>query len=454
MMMRSSSRKRGGGCGCSVRGMFLASILIAIICGAVVNGPSFYFLSINDDGPEDQPPPSFHRQTSLSSNATPMATVNDNSIRDSRRWSTSNETSACLLVMDDNHFLIEWLAYHYYTTSLRNLIVAIDPRSATSPVTILDRWIDRMNITVWTSYADYIVNASEIPEAESWVRLKFGNDLPSPELIRHRARQRLFYYHCMHEHKRESRGLTLLIDTDEFVRINYDTARRQLVLAKRLHNAPAAYKVPLIWEAGSVLTVVRQEQLLSPSRSSSISSSNITDSACIQIPRLRFGASVDSSQQFPPGPFNASAFATLKWHHHAAATNYQHNRISKTIVDLQLVDWPDLQPVESIHRPLQSCSRRKLHIRPTEQLLLIHHYIGSWSQYSFRKNDARLGNERSMAMYVNAAALTEGTSSDIVPWLGGFVQAVGLPEAQRLLTGVGDVSAASLANQVRSGKEE
>jgi hypothetical protein len=44
-----------------------------------------------------------------------------------------------------------------------------------------------------------------------------------------------------------------------------------------------------------------------------------------------------------------------------------------------------------------------------------------------------------MTMYWKAAALTDGVSSAIVPWLGGFVRNVGLAEAQRLLAGVGDV---------------
>lgn len=332
-----------------------------------------------------------------------------------------NETSACLLVMDDNHFLIEWLAYHYHTALLRNLIVAVDPRSVTSPIEILERWNGKMNVTVWKNDFGYVTNSSEIEEAESWVRIKFANDNPSQELIRHRARQRLFYYHCMQEHKRNDRGLTLLLDTDEFVRINYDTVR---------HLRTNAYDISPMWEPGSVTTLIDQELKLQRQ-------SNISKSSCIQIPRLRFGA-IDSSKEFPPGPFDASTLATLRWQHHAASNNYRENRISKTIVDLQRVEWDQLHPVESIHRPLTHCSRRKLHIRPSDQLLIIHHYLGSWEQYSFR-NDARKGNERSQNMYSKAAVLTDERSNDIVPWLAGFVRDVGLEEAQRLLSDVGKV---------------
>ena len=42
-------------------------------------------------------------------------------------------TAACLLIMDSNHLLIEWLAYHYHVLRLRHLIVAVDPRSTTTP---------------------------------------------------------------------------------------------------------------------------------------------------------------------------------------------------------------------------------------------------------------------------------------------------------------------------------
>ena len=61
----------------------------------------------------------------------------------------SDGTSACLLIMDSNHLLIEWLAYHYHVLRLRHLIVAVDPRSTTTPAYILQRWVKRINIQIW-----------------------------------------------------------------------------------------------------------------------------------------------------------------------------------------------------------------------------------------------------------------------------------------------------------------
>jgi hypothetical protein len=51
--------------------------------------------------------------------------------------------SACLLVMDDNHYLIEWLVYHYQSLPLKRLIVGVDLRSQTSPTMVLDRYRQR-----------------------------------------------------------------------------------------------------------------------------------------------------------------------------------------------------------------------------------------------------------------------------------------------------------------------
>ena len=48
--------------------------------------------------------------------------------------------SACLLWMDDNFRLEEWLAYHYYILKLRYVVINIDPNSRTSPMDIITRW--------------------------------------------------------------------------------------------------------------------------------------------------------------------------------------------------------------------------------------------------------------------------------------------------------------------------
>ena len=60
--------------------------------------------------------------------------------------------SACLLIKDDNDILPEWLAYHYHTMNLRNLIVAVDPSSSELPSEILQKWrlLTDLKIREWT----------------------------------------------------------------------------------------------------------------------------------------------------------------------------------------------------------------------------------------------------------------------------------------------------------------
>ena len=72
----------------------------------------------------------------------------------------SNESfSACLLVMDENFRLYEWLAYHYHVLKLRYLVITVDPISLLSPEPVLDLFRNELNMTIisWTDsdFADW-----------------------------------------------------------------------------------------------------------------------------------------------------------------------------------------------------------------------------------------------------------------------------------------------------------
>lgn len=286
--------------------------------------------------------------------------------------------SACLLVMDDNHFLIEWLAYHYFVLPLGHLIVAVDPRSRTHPQAILGRWRNEFIIDLWKD--DDFSSAGEQREAETHVKLTFGKELQhtQPDLIVHRARQRLFYYKCMKHLKEIGKDWVLLTDTDEFMHVNYPT------------TTTLGLNAPSMDQRGSVMTFLEKERLRPDHNLSS---------PCIQIPRIRYGA-VESDwteiRRHVPAGFNASQFLTLRWRKHANPENHYQNKISKTLLDLSRIDWDMLVPVDSIHRPVRMfCGHRRLYIQSQDQVFLINHYLGTWEQYSYR-NDSRMGVERSV----------------------------------------------------------
>eukprot|EP00977_Amphora_coffeiformis_P029201 scaffold39326_cov191-Amphora_coffeaeformis.AAC.1 len=120
-----------------------------------------------------------------------------------------NAFSACLLVKDDNHWLIEWLAYHYHVLPLRHLILVKDPTSVTSPSNILDRWSNKMIIEQWND-TDFL---------PAWINQKVEK-FNLTDVWLHLMRQNFFYGECLQTLKQQNRTFVALIDSDEFIRLN------------------------------------------------------------------------------------------------------------------------------------------------------------------------------------------------------------------------------------------
>jgi len=172
--------------------------------------------------------------------------------------------AACILIKDDNHWLIEWLAYHYHTMPLRYLIVAVDPDSKTSPRPILKRWSDRklMNIFLWD-------DAKFMPAKIKTSAKTFDNNT---ELMMHRVRQNNFYFKCMRTFKARQREWLMLIDTDEYIVNNY---------ASGLYYNITKH-IP-ITEPGNVLKFIKQHH--------GLTGENHT---CSYMPRYMFGVKESS----------------------------------------------------------------------------------------------------------------------------------------------------------------
>lgn len=399
--------------------------------------------SLNSNSNQKQPTPPLDQNQQVATNDQAKVSEEKYPIVSSY----DNGISACLLVMDDNHFLIEWIAFHYHTLPLRYLVLAVDPRSQTSPSSIVNRW-GNMNLTIVQWKDSDFMSATEKQEAEEYVELYFGgSEKIGSTLVQHRARQRLFYYKCMVHLKEQGRDWALLTDSDEFLYLNYPTIQK----LKRPN-------VPPINQPGSVLTFLRSELNRTTATASAATATtrnakqqattNLT-TPCIQIPRIRFGAMESTqSQVYANVPSSVSSrveldpfqFLTLRWRKHAHPDDYGHNRISKVLIDLSRVPWTELHPVDSIHRPIRSmCGHRRLHIRKPQQVLVINHYLGTLEQYTFR-DDSRLGQQRSMKQYNKAKQIQSQTDDDIRPWLQGLVDQQGFTRATELLKDVGVVS--------------
>ena len=99
----------------------------------------------------------------------------------------NNSFSACLMVMDENHRLPEWLAYHYYMLPLRQVVLLVDPLSDSSPEDIVLRWHPYIKIDVWnfTNLVGYEQKAATEP-----------NNRNKTSENRHVVAQQLFYPRC------------------------------------------------------------------------------------------------------------------------------------------------------------------------------------------------------------------------------------------------------------------
>jgi len=132
---------------------------------------------------------------------------NSSSNAQNREGYDANEESfsACILWMDDNHRLEEWLAYHYYFLKLRYVVMNIDPFSRTSPNAIIDRWNDgekkyNLNMTIVTmTDRDYVEDFDgEMKKIEIARNSSTDQEyqLGNAKTQYHRNRQHAFYKAC------------------------------------------------------------------------------------------------------------------------------------------------------------------------------------------------------------------------------------------------------------------
>jgi hypothetical protein len=259
--------------------------------------------------------------------------------------------AACLLVMDDNHFLIEWLAYHYFVGPLKSLVIAVDPRSSTNVASIVERYRDTpLNITVW--YNNDYYKAFEVHQVQELMQ-QGPSDL---DVRLHRKRQRIFFDRCLRHHQHHDWTYTLLSDTDEFLLVNYDT-----ISARNITLAPLP-----ISEPGSVWHALQHQ--------ANNDTWTTAPAPCLQIPRVRFGSVELPRNDDVAVPWewqilvNVSHLATYRWRTHASDTDYMTNKLSKALVDVSRLDTK-FPPVTSMHRPIKSlCTAEKLLILPSQQV--------------------------------------------------------------------------------------
>mmetsp|Transcript_28107 Transcript_28107/g.68348 ORF Transcript_28107/g.68348 Transcript_28107/m.68348 type:complete len:519 (-) Transcript_28107:234-1790(-) len=413
-------------------------------------------------------------RSSSSSTTTTSTTGNTNNATSTSAGEGEESFSACLMIMDDNAHLIEWIAYHYTKLPLRRLIVGVDPRSQTSPTQILQRWTGLIDITEWHE-VDFMP-----PELiDKHLHMDPSDHQGLTDLFR--QRQEHFYTRCMARLKYERKTWTAFIDTDEYILIN--------------KNAMSGYRVYPFEESNSevskTMTVLDGIQRMTSSPATTIQQQQQQDvdgkeektlptksqvyqqtSPCLAMARVAFGVKESEANQiqngvptfwglrFLPTIFSPTNFQTMRWRYHSGRGAKKTNKISKSLLDVSQIESDLFVPHEQVmvHLPskkychtggapshLAKTSTSKdgggggleqhLWVLNAHSPLVVHHYSGTWEQWSHRK-DTR--GKRTWENY-QKMAYDAATDDTVRPWLQQFVDQVGSWTARQLLDGVGMV---------------
>lgn len=278
--------------------------------------------------------------------------------------------SACLMVMDDNHRLIEWIAYHYHVLRLRYLILAVDPRSKTSPWGVLRKWEPLVKIIVWE-------DRKFMPQRH--LRKLSDNSSVKEKWRLHGRRQGYFTSACSYAMRKTKRTYVLLVDPDEYILFDDPNKTHEIINSTRRVS---------IAEKGAILNVLEEARELVPGSEYA--------APCMPIPRRLFGAqesAEDERQRNVPSGYNATHFDTLRYRFRSNDT-----QLGKNIIDVSRIDPKDLKnvweyfngPHNVLTDPRRYCFNvHYLHFHVN--IFRVNHYLGSWQSYSFR-NDARNSN--------------------------------------------------------------
>ena len=381
----------------------------------------------------------FDKQMKLYNTAATVFRSLQNSIKPSTAVSQPLDgMAACLLIKDDNHLLIEWIAYHYLVLPLKYLVIAVDPDSFTSPLAIINRWNNSkdldIEIMLWND-EDYMDKTHLATRLNQRINAFQNSTIQEEELIKlHDDRHARFVSQCNMYHKSKKRTWVANVDTDEYIVFNYvhdDDSK--------VHNTDQKYngardRLPPIGE-GTVMEVLsRQDSIW-------------TQKGCMAMIRILFGPHQEISEiraettttiDVTSNVVEYRKLNTMRYFRHSQAGNKTINGLQKVLLDVSKIKVNFVDDFFSIHRPSKKLCPAAYY-GPTsyaDSLLRVHHYLGSWEQYN-----ARLDGRRNRTIF-DAQALASsayGPNYDIQPWMEHFVRNVGIDKAKYLMKGAGEI---------------
>jgi len=339
--------------------------------------------------------------------------------------SLSETFASCILVMDDNHRLIEWLAYHYHTMPLRRLIVTTDPRSKTSPLPVLNRWGKYMKIDLWSD--DDLFTKEE---------LKNRTDADMVKI--HRSRQRAFNIKCLTTLRDEGAKWTLMTDVDEFLRIN----PRVWDSSEHLYQKDIA---PIqLNEPGSVLQMLNKVDLNDERLHAQ------EWKACLPVSRVQLSGTESTDEEvnnFFPKAFAptilAKDFDTFRWRYSGVDTITAKDGVipGKTLIDVSSIPESEMwRLIGDPHRPIDKlCNGGNVWLNATETMFVADHIVGTLESFAARDDSRFIDRVVTWEQRKTLGAGLKNLHDELRPWLSGFAETLGIGESRRLLANVGQL---------------
>jgi hypothetical protein len=353
----------------------------------------------------------------------------------------SDAMAACLLVKDDNHWLIEWIAYHYITLPLRYLVIAVDPDSFTSPDQIIQRWnISYIDIRLWkdSDYMDHDLIAKRLRQRAITNSLK-NKEQQMRRLAQANAdRHTRFISKCSQYHKSRGRKWVAHLDVNEYVVFNNNIPRQPTELKSYNHSIQQNTPIRSLMSTENVTVLQVMSQIAKEFRP------QWSDKGCIAMSSFLFGPRETGDIDMKSTETPTTNIASIEMR---KLNTYRYLYHSKEIINNSASGTQNRQGI--IINVLQQSQGQPSKVRCLQDSvtldsfadspLRIHRYLGPWEQYNLRLNDITRHHDR--IWYDRQARLSsgEGPNHDIKSWMDRFVRTVGLSRATHLLFGVGSI---------------
>ncbi|GAX29411.1 hypothetical protein FisN_16Hh149 [Fistulifera solaris] len=337
-------------------------------------------------------------------------------------FSPQESFGACALVLNQNHRMTEWIAYHYFALPMRTLIIAYDPKCTQRATDLLHRWKDVIDVIEWEE--DDYLPADWLEDIRENYRPASPLDKPIERVI-HEHRQIYFMQQCTLTLADKNISRVIHHDVDEYLRVNtnlvkgYDTTRPGHIT--EFLNQKSFTKIPSGWS---------------------------WDSGCWVLLRLFFTPVFEDSPghrqslykhiNFPW--FQPTHFDTLRYRWRKTLAQ----KTAKGILQLNNLPSTVLSRRENffdkwmkVHNPLG----RPLCEGPWPVIaspLILNHYLGSYEAYLYASQwDFRFQNLTDWERRTTRGKGKSRVDDGITNWVQAFIAWQSEPVARQLLSDAG-----------------